>query len=57
MRRRASAVLGRDMGGGGGGGAVRGASGAESLLSGALAMGLAYINRVKATLGPAERVL
>ena len=57
VRRRAAAVLGRDMGRGGAAGAVRGsAAGAESLLSGALAMGLAYINRVKATLGPAEKI-
>lgn len=61
VRRRAAAVLGRDMGRGGaaaGGGLVRGggAGGAESLLSGALAMSLAYINRVKASLGPAEKI-
>jgi hypothetical protein len=35
---------------------VRGASGAESLLSGALAMGLAYINRVKTNLPPSQRI-
>lgn len=62
VRRRAQAVLGRDMGRGGGaagvlpGGAVRATSGAESLLSGALAMGLAYINRVKTALGPSQRI-
>ncbi len=54
VRRRAQSVLGRDMGRGG---ALKSAAGgAESLLSGALAMGLAYINRVKSTLGPAQRI-
>jgi len=36
------------------GGAAGGRS--ESLLSGALAMGLAYINRVKTNLGPAQKI-
>lgn len=51
VRRRAQAVLSRDMGRGG---AAGGRS--ESLLSGALAMGLAYINRVKTNLGPAQKI-
>jgi len=49
VKRKLKAVLDRDMSG------VTGA-GSEPLLSGGLAMALAYINRVKADLGPAQKL-
>jgi len=48
VRRRLKSVLSRDM-------SAR-AAGSESLLAGGLAMALTYINKVKAGLGPAEKV-
>ncbi|XP_023342456.1 general transcription factor IIH subunit 3 [Eurytemora carolleeae] len=49
VRRRLKAVLSRDMN-------LGSTAGAESLLSGGLAMALTYINRVKMNLSPAEKI-